>query len=89
MLARGYQHKSPLDASLATGLSTQDQWVDSLTDQYEILYGRSDLLIATSPASASRIGWVEWVHANRYLYPTTLEVASFKSQGMEREFCKW
>ena len=39
MLARGYQHKSPLDASLATGLATQDQWIDSPGEQYKILCG--------------------------------------------------
>ncbi|MCE2503291.1 MAG: pyrimidine dimer DNA glycosylase [Chlorobi bacterium] len=37
MLARGYRHKSPLDASLATGLGTQSQLIDSLSDQYKIL----------------------------------------------------
>lgn len=40
MLARGYQHKSPLDASLAAGLVIQDQWVDSPSEQYEILCGK-------------------------------------------------
>lgn len=40
MLARGYQHRSPLDASLAAGLVIQDQWVDSPSEQYEILCGK-------------------------------------------------
>ena len=40
MLNRGYQHKSPLDVSLATGLATQDGRIDSLTDQYNILCGK-------------------------------------------------
>ena len=37
MLARGYRHNSPLDASLATGASKQDTLVDSLEEQARIL----------------------------------------------------
>lgn len=40
ILGRGYQHKSPLDALLATRLTIQDRWVDSPRDQYEILCGK-------------------------------------------------
>jgi hypothetical protein len=37
MLARGYQHNSPLDPELATGAAQQDTLVDSLEEQARIL----------------------------------------------------
>lgn len=37
MESRGYSHKSPLDASLATGSAVQDEFVDSIEKQVEIL----------------------------------------------------
>ena len=37
MERRGYQHKSPLDPTLATGAEHQDEFVDSLDEQVRIL----------------------------------------------------
>jgi pyrimidine dimer DNA glycosylase len=37
MLARGYNHKSPLDKTLAKGKRVQDEFVDPLETQIEIL----------------------------------------------------
>lgn len=37
MMARGYQHNSPLDPRLATGAEIQDTFVDSLKEQARIL----------------------------------------------------
>jgi hypothetical protein len=37
MLARGYNHKSPLDRSLAKGSSVQTSFVDPVDRQIEIL----------------------------------------------------
>ena len=37
MLARGYRHASPIDASLATGAAIQDRYVDSPEEQVAIL----------------------------------------------------
>jgi hypothetical protein len=37
MLARGYQHKSPLDKALATGIRIQTSLVDPVARQVEIL----------------------------------------------------
>ncbi len=37
MVRRGYEHRSPLDARLATGRRTQDRFVDSIEEQYRIL----------------------------------------------------
>jgi hypothetical protein len=37
MRARGYNHSSPLDARLATGMSVQDRYVDPPEEQIEIL----------------------------------------------------
>jgi hypothetical protein len=37
MLKRGYQHNSPLDPALATGVEHQDDHVDSLQEQVRIL----------------------------------------------------
>ncbi|MGH2548054.1 MAG: pyrimidine dimer DNA glycosylase/endonuclease V [Thermomicrobiales bacterium] len=37
MTARGYQHHSPLDASMAVGDSVQSEFVDSIASQREIL----------------------------------------------------
>lgn len=37
MTRRGYSHFSPLDATLATGLAEQDEYVDSPDRQAEIL----------------------------------------------------
>jgi Pyrimidine dimer DNA glycosylase len=37
MLARGYNHKSPLDKKLAKGRSVQDVFVDPIERQIEIL----------------------------------------------------
>lgn len=38
MLARGYNHKSPLDKKLAKGKKKQDEFVDTLDRQIEILW---------------------------------------------------
>ena len=40
MLVRGYNHKSPLDKSLAKGSSVQTTFVDSIEKQIEILIGK-------------------------------------------------
>ena len=37
MLKRGYQHNSPLEPTLATGIGYQDEYVDSLEEQVRIL----------------------------------------------------
>ena len=37
MRRRGYNHRTPLDRSLATGAATQDTFVDTPTDQLRIL----------------------------------------------------
>lgn len=37
MTDRGYQHNSPLDASLATGSTTQDAFIDTVARQKELL----------------------------------------------------
>lgn len=37
MLIRGYNHKSPLNITLATGKGIQDQFVNSIKEQLEIL----------------------------------------------------
>ena len=37
MTRRGYAHRSPLDAKLATGSATQDEFVDSIEAQRRIL----------------------------------------------------
>jgi len=37
MRRRGYQHNSPLDPALATGVGVQEEFVDSLEEQYRIL----------------------------------------------------
>jgi len=37
MVRRGYNHRSPLDHTLATGSSRQTEYVDSLTKQIRIL----------------------------------------------------
>jgi len=37
MVRRGYNHRSPLDQTLATGSSKQTEYVDSLTKQIRIL----------------------------------------------------
>jgi len=37
MLARGYNHNSPLDKTLAKGKSVQTSYVDSIERQIEIL----------------------------------------------------
>jgi hypothetical protein len=49
MERRGYQHRSPLDASLATGLAIQDTFVDPVPRQYELLAGKG--CACTVPAS--------------------------------------
>lgn len=40
MERRGFRHQSPLDPSLATGASRQDEYLDSLEEQYRILEGK-------------------------------------------------
>lgn len=37
MLKRGYNHQSPLDASLSSGLALQDKLIDTVEEQFEIL----------------------------------------------------
>ncbi len=37
MLRRGYDHKSPLEPSLATGKEIQDEYIDTVEEQREIL----------------------------------------------------
>lgn len=37
MRRRGYQHNSPLDPAMATGVGVQDELVDSMEEQYRIL----------------------------------------------------
>ena len=37
---RGYQHHSPLDQRLATGAIQQDTYVNSITEQVELLRGK-------------------------------------------------
>ncbi len=40
MRRRGYRHDSPLDEGLATGVATQDEYVDPPDEQIRILRGR-------------------------------------------------
>lgn len=37
MNKRGYNHHSPLDKKMATGIAQQDEYVDSISDQIQIL----------------------------------------------------
>jgi hypothetical protein len=37
---RGYKHNSPLDAGLAVGEETQTEFIDSISEQVEILRGK-------------------------------------------------
>ena len=40
MASRGYNHRTPLDESLATGASVQDGFVDGLEAQYMLLQAK-------------------------------------------------
>ncbi len=49
MLRRGYQHRSPLDPALATGASTQSDYVDAPDAQRRILRTKGCLCFSLHP----------------------------------------
>jgi hypothetical protein len=54
MSARGYRHASPLDPSLASGSSSQDQYIDPPTEQRRLLQAKPCSCYSESEADHAR-----------------------------------